>query len=271
MVVLFLGLPARDESEGFDRTHLLIPAAQRTLLTDIAAVNPRIAVVLSNGGVVSLDGIVGAAPAIVEMWLAGQASGAAASDIIFGTAEPGGRLAETVPMDLAHTPAHVNWPGENGAVRYGEGLYVGYRWYDATDRDVAFPFGFGLGYTTFSYENLVVAVPDATTAQATVQVSVTNTGTRAGSEVVQVYISDNTASVARPKRELKGFMKVRLEPGEKRLVNIELDERSFAFWGSSGWTVEPGDFTVYVGPHSQNLPLHEVITLDVEAPASYVK
>lgn len=267
VVVLFLGLPARDESEGFDRTHLLIPATQRALLTEIAAVNSRAVVILSNGGVVTLEGVAGTAPAIVEMWLAGQASGGAAADVLFGITEPGGRLAETIPLNLPHTPAHVNWPGENGVVRYGEGLYVGYRWYDATDRAVAFPFGFGLGYTTFSYTSLSVCVPDTKSARATVRVSLTNTGTRAGSEVVQVYVSDNAASVARPERELKGFAKVWLEPGEERLVTIELDERSFAFWGSSGWSVEPGDFTVHAGSHSQNLPLSQVITLDVPAPA----
>lgn len=268
VVVLFLGLPDRDESEGFDRTHLLIPDTQRELLSKIAGVNANVVVVLSNGGIVTLDGVSGVAPAILEMWLAGQASGGAAADIIFGVSEPGGRLAETIPFDLAHTPAHVNWPGENGAVRYGEGLHVGYRWYDATDRPVAFPFGFGLGYTSFSHENLVVTVPDSTVARVTVQVTVTNTGDRAGSDVVQVYVTDNSASVARPVRELKGFEKVRLEPGEARVVSVELDERSFAFWGADGWTVEPGAFTIHVGSHSQNLPLSEVITLDVEAPAA---
>ncbi|MTE24893.1 glycoside hydrolase family 3 C-terminal domain-containing protein [Microbacterium sp. ZXX196] len=266
VVLLFLGLPDRDESEGFDRTHLLIPETQRTLLAKIAAVNANVVVVLSNGGVVTLDSIVGVAPAILEMWLAGQASGGAAADIIFGISEPGGRLAETIPLDLAHTPAHVNWPGENGVVRYGEGFHVGYRWYDATDRPVAFPFGYGLGYTSFSHDDLSVSVADATVAQATVQVTVTNTGQRAGSDVVQVYVTDNTASVARPIRELKAFEKVWLEPGEQRVVTLTLDERSFAFWGPTGWTVEPGAFTIHVGSHSQNLPFQNVITLDVEAP-----
>lgn len=266
IVLLFLGLPDRDESEGFDRPHLLIPETQRTLLAKIAAVTKNVVVVLSNGGVVSLDGIAGVAPAILEMWLAGQASGGAAADVIFGISEPGGRLAETIPLDLTHTPAHVNWPGENGVVRYGEGLHVGYRWYDATDRPVAFPFGYGLGYTTFSYDNINVKTPDTTVPQATVEVTVTNTGRRAGSEVVQVYVGDNTASVTRPPRELKAFEKVWLEPGEERVVTLTLDERSFAFWGPSGWTVEPGEFTIHAGSHSQSLPLREVITLEVEAP-----
>lgn len=266
VAVLFLGLPDRDESEGFDRTHLLIPETQRELLAKVAAVNANVIVVLSNGGIVTLNGVDGVAPAILEMWLAGQASGGAAADVLFGIAEPGGRLAETIPFDLAHTPAHVNWPGENGVVRYGEGLHVGYRWYDATDRPVAFPFGYGLGYTTFSHERLVVDVPDGTVAQATARVTVTNTGTRAGAEVVQVYVTDNAASVARPVRELKAFEKIWLQPGEQQVVTLTLDERSFAFWGPTGWTVEPGAFTIHAGPHSQHLPLQEIITLNTGAP-----
>ncbi|MFD4323610.1 glycoside hydrolase family 3 C-terminal domain-containing protein [Nocardioides sp. NPDC058538] len=266
VVVMFLGLPAKDESEGFDRTHLLIPQTQRTLLAAIARVNPNIVVVLSNGGIVSLDGIIGTAPAVLEMWLAGQASGAAAADLVFGAAQPGGRLAETIPLALTHTPAYVNWPGENGVVRYGEGLYVGYRWYDKTGQGVAVPFGYGLSYTTFEHADMTVAVPDATTPYAVVDVTVRNTGNRGGAEVVQVYVTDEEASVGRPERELKGFVKVWLAPGEQQVVRIELDERAFAFWSPSGWRVEPGAFTIHAGQHSRRLPLTETVTLDVPAP-----
>lgn len=266
VAIVFLGLPPKDESEGFDRTHLDIPGTQRTLLAAIARVNPNIVVALSNGGVVSLDGITGTAPAILEMWLAGQASGAAAADILFGRAEPGGRLAETIPLALSHTPAYVNWPGENGVVRYGEGLYVGYRWYDKTGQSVAFPFGYGLSYTTFAYSDLTVTVPDSTVARAIVEVTITNTGDGAGSDVVQVYVEDQEATVGRPLRELKGFAKIRLEAGEQRVVTIELDERAFAFWGRAGWTVESGAFTIHAGPHSGYLPLAQTVTLDVPQP-----
>jgi len=266
VVLLFLGLPAEEESEGFDRTHLGLPDAQLALLKAIAAVNGNIAVVLSNGGVVTLDGVAGVAPAVLETWLGGQASGSAAADIIFGASEPGGRLAETIPHALAHTPAHVNWPGNDGIVRYGEGVFIGYRWYDATDRAVAFPFGFGLSYTSFEYSNLSVSIPDTTTAQATVEFTVTNTGTRSGSDVAQVYVSDLESSVQRPLRELKGFEKVHLAPGACRTIRIELDARAFAFWGPTGWTVEPGTFRIEVGANSQDLPLREDITLNVPAP-----
>ncbi|VXB52632.1 Thermostable beta-glucosidase B [Arthrobacter sp. 9V] len=263
VVVMFLGLPPQNESEGFDRSHILLPETQRNLLDAIARVNRNIVVILSNGGAVSLQGIIGTAPSILEMWLGGQASGTAAADLIFGTAQPGGRLAETIPHSLAQTPAFVNWPGENGVVRYGEGLYVGYRWYDHTEQDVAFPFGYGLSYTTFNCISMTVTVPDNTKAQASVEISVTNAGNRAGAEVVQVYVTDNEASVSRPRRELKGFTKVWLEPGEVKNLLVELDERAFAFWGTAGWTVEPGTFTIHAGPNSRDLPLAEVLTLNV--------
>ncbi|WP_433676937.1 fibronectin type III-like domain-contianing protein [Microbacterium gorillae] len=148
-----------------------------------------------------------------------------------------------------------------------EGLHVGYRWYDATEREVAFPFGFGLGYTTFRYDSLTVSVPDADTARATVQVTVSNSGDRAGSDVIQVYVADTHASVARPKRELRAFSKVWLEPGETRVVTLDLDERAFAYWGRGGWTVEPGEFTIHAGPNSRDLPLQEVLAFTMDAPA----
>jgi len=266
VVLLFLGLPPQDESEGFDRTHLSLPATQLRLAERVLATNPRTVVVLANGSVVTLDGAVGRAPALLETWLAGQAGGSAVADVLLGHDEPGGRLAETVPLALEHTPAHLNWPGGDGVVRYGERVYVGYRHYDAVDRPVARPFGFGLGYTTFAYDDLVVDVDDPTLARARVELSLTNTGTRAGSEVVQVYVQDVEASVDRPLRELRAFTKVRLEPGEHRTVVLDLDERAFAFWSPTGWRVEPGTFRVWAGSSSRDLPLHGDVDLDVPAP-----
>jgi beta-glucosidase len=266
VVLLFLGLPPQDESEGFDRTHLALPPTQLRLAERILGANPRTVVVLANGSVVTLDGAVGRAPALLETWLAGQAGGSAVADVLLGRDEPGGRLAETIPLALEHTPAHLNWPGSDGVVRYGERMYVGYRHYDAVDREVARPFGFGLGYTTFGWDDLVVEVDDPTVARARVELSLTNTGSRAGSEVVQVYVEDVEASVDRPVRELRAFSKVHLEPGEQRTVVLELDERAFAFWSPTGWRVEPGVFRVRVGPSSRDLPLHADLTLEVPAP-----
>ncbi len=262
VAVLFLGLPDAEESEGFDRTHLRLPEAQYRLVSEVLWSNPNTVVVLSNGGVVDLTGIAGHTPAILESWLGGQAGGSAIAEILFGIAEPGGRLAETIPLALTDTPAHVNWPGDHGQVAYGERLYIGYRWYDTTRRDVAFPFGYGLGYTTFNYSDLRVQVPDITRPHAIVTLTVENTGTRAGADVVQLYVSDTEASVDRPLRELKGFQKVHLQPGERREVVLELDERAFAFWSEGAWTVEPGEFIVAIGKNSRDLAHQVAITLN---------
>ncbi|GAA4782806.1 beta-glucosidase family protein [Microbacterium gilvum] len=267
-VVLFLGLPDAEESEGFDRTHIDLPAVQRALVDAVLEVNANVVVVLSNGAVVALDGIAGRVPAILETWLGGQASGSATADILFGAVEPGGRLAETVPVRLADNPAHVNFPGTPKKVVYGERIYVGYRWYDRTEREVEYPFGFGLGYTTFALSDVAVSVADTAVAHAVVEVTVTNTGARAGAEVVQVYVGDVEASVDRPVRELKGFAKVRLAAGASERVRIELDERAFAFWGESGWTVEPGAFTVEVGTSSRDIAASAEIELAVPVPES---
>ncbi|GAB3250531.1 glycoside hydrolase family 3 C-terminal domain-containing protein [Kineosporia babensis] len=262
-VVLFLGLPDRDESEGFDRTHIDLPAVQLALLQALTAVRDDVVIVLSNGSVVDLSPAIGKVGAILETWLGGQAGGSATADVLFGTAEPGGRLAETIPLSLADNPAHVNWPGTPQKVHYGERIYVGYRWYDATERNVAFPFGFGLSYTTFEISDVVVAVADPAAAKAVVSAVVTNTGDRDGSEVVQIYVGDPKASVDRPVRELKAFAKVHLAPGEKRTLTFELGERDFAFWSPKGWLVEPGEFTIDVATSSRDFAAHEVITLEV--------
>jgi beta-glucosidase len=150
-------------------------------------------------------------------------------------------------------------------VLYGERIYVGYRWYDSTERDVLFPFGFGLTYTDFEYSDLRVTVPDAPVAAATVEVTLTNTGPRSGSEVVQLYISDKASEIDRPLRELKAFEKVHLAPGESRLVTFELDERAFAYWGSEGWTVEPGEFSIEIGASSRDIRQRTLTTINVPA------
>ncbi|GAB6902355.1 glycoside hydrolase family 3 C-terminal domain-containing protein [Kineosporia succinea] len=261
-VVLFLGLSDKEESEGFDREHLDLPPNQLALLEALAEVRDDVVVVLSNGSVVDLTPAIGRTGAILETWLGGQASGAATADVLFGTAEPGGRLAETVPLRLADNPSYVNWPGTPQQVHYGERIYVGYRWYDRTDKDVAFPFGFGLSYTTFAISDVAVSVADPAQAKAVVTATVTNTGERAGSEVVQVYVGDPSASADRPVRELKAFAKVTLEPGDRTVLTFELSERDFAFW-ADGWTVEPGDFVIEVGTSSRDIAATEIITLDV--------
>jgi len=266
-VVMLIGLPGADESEGFDRTHMRLPANQIAALRAVAAANPNVVVVLVNGSTVELGEVTPHARALVEAWLGGQAAGGAIADVLSGKVNPSGRLAETVPHRLEDNSSYLNFPGDSRVVRYGEGLFIGYRGYDATRTDVAFPFGFGLSYTTFALSDLNVATSGSVAAgelAADVTVTVANTGPVAGAEVVQVYVRDAEASVARPVRELKGFAKVSLEPGESRQVTIMLDQRAFSFWSEllGTWVVEAGEFAVEVGRHSRDLPLARSVTID---------
>lgn len=256
-VLLFLGLAAQDESEGFDRDHLDLPAAQLALLERVLAVNPRVAVVLSNGGVVRTAPWHERVPALVEGWLLGQAGGSALARVLFGEVSPSGRLAETIPVRLEDCPSYLSFPGEEGHVRYGEGVFVGYRGYDARGSAVAFPFGHGLSYTTFSYGDLTAAWDgDATCLK--VSVSVANTGERGGREVVQVYAHGPESSVvARPERELRGFVSVELAPGERRCVTVTVDRADLAYYSEreGGWRVEGGTYRIDVGSSSRDIRL----------------
>ncbi len=259
VVLLFLGLPAAYESEGFDRTTLDIPAKQVEVLDAVAAANPNVAVVLSNGSVVSMPWR-GRAKAILETWLLGQAGGAALADVIFGGETPSGKLAQTIIDDVNDDPSAMNWPGEEGHVDYGEGVFVGYRYHDTFRKQVTYPFGYGLSYATFDVHDATVAKTGPRTVEVTV--TVTNTSDVAGAETVQVYVAPPKAEVARPVHELKGFAKVALEPGESKNVTIALDDRAFAYWSErfDDWHVEGGTYTVEVGVSSRDI----ISRLDVE-------
>ena len=259
VVLLFLGLPSAYESEGFDRTTLDIPAKQVEVLDAVAAANPNVAVVLSNGSVVSMPWR-GRAKAILETWLLGQAGGAALADVIFGDEAPSGKLAQTIIDDVNDDPSAMNWPGEEGHVDYGEGVFVGYRYYDTFRKQVTYPFGYGLSYATFDVHDATVAKTGPRTAEVTV--TVTNTSDVAGAETVQVYVAPPKAKVARPVHELKGFAKVALEPGESKNVTIALDDRAFAYWSErfDDWHVEGGTYTVEVGVSSRDI----ISRIDVE-------
>ena len=259
VVLLFLGLPSAYESEGFDRTTLDIPAKQVEVLDAVAAANPNVAVVLSNGSVVSLPWR-GRAKAILETWLLGQAGGAALADVIFGDEAPSGKLAQTIIDDVNDDPSAMNWPGEEGRVDYGEGVFVGYRYYDTFRKQVTYPFGYGLSYATFDVHDATVAKTGPRTAEVTV--TVTNTSDVAGAETVQVYVAPPKAKVARPVHELKGFAKVSLAPGESKSVTIVLDDRAFAYWSErfDDWHVEGGTYAVEVGVSSRDI----ISRLDVE-------
>jgi beta-glucosidase len=266
-VLVFLGLPGEDESEGFDRTHIDLPANQLVLLHALAEVHDRLIVILANGGVVRVSTWEDKVAAILECWLSGQAAGGAAVDLLLGVANPSGKLAETIPVRLQDNSSYLNFPGEEGLVRYGEGVFIGYRAYDKLIQHVSYPFGFGLSYTTFRIDDVGVSITGSVAGgdlAATVTASVSNTGQRAGAEVVQVYVGDVEASVARPLRELKGFVKVHLEPGETHQVSCQLDQRAFAFWSErfQQWVVEAGEFLIAVGSSSRDLVATEAITID---------
>ena len=266
-VLVFLGLPGEDESEGFDRTHIDLPANQLVLLHALAEVHDRLIVILANGGVVRVSTWEDRVAVILECWLSGQAAGGAAVDLLLGVANPSGKLAETIPVRLQDNSSYFNFPGEEGVVHYGEGIFIGYRAYDKLIQPVSYPFGFGLSYTTFQIEDVNVSVGGSVAdgdLAVTVTASVTNTGQRAGAEVVQVYVEDVEASVARPLHELKGFVRVDLEPGETKQVSCQLDERAFAFWSRrfGQWVVESGEFIIAVGSSSRDLVATEAITID---------
>ena len=269
VVVAFLGLPGADESEGFDRSDMDLPANQTALLARLADANPNLAVVLANGSAVRLSDWDRHARAVLECWLSGQAAGGAAADLLLGAANPSGRLAETLPLRLEDTPSYLNFPGEAGHVRYGEGIFVGYRGYDKLGRQVSYPFGHGLSYTSFGYADLTATVggrPQDGDLRVEVACRVANTGDRRGAEVVQLYVRDPEASVARPVRELKAFAKVDLDPGETVEVEFVLTARDLSYWSTSrnDWVLEGGEFELAVGASSRDLRL--VTTVDVAAP-----
>jgi beta-glucosidase len=278
VAVVFLGLPPSYESEGYDRTHLDLPADQVALLEAVAGACPRVVVVLANGGVVTAPWAA-QADAVVEAWLGGQAGGEAVVDVLLGWAEPSGRLAEAIPLRLQDGPTFLHFPGEDGHVRYGEGLFVGYRHHDAVDGPVAFPFGHGLSYTTFAWSDVEVTAltPEAGAdgagwrgpARIAVEVTVANTGGRPGTEVVQAYVGRPGAAAVRPVRELKAFAKVALEPGASQRVRLVLDQRDLSTWSPRhhAWVLEPGTFAVSVGASSRDLRATVEVAVDGPAPA----
>lgn len=258
-VVLVLGLADRQESEGFDRTDIDLPADQLALASRILAVNPRTVIVLCHGGIVRTDAL--DTPALLDAALLGQAVGSAIADVVFGDVNPSGRLAESIPARIEDTAAYLNFPGEHGHVTYGEGLFIGYRWYDARHLPVSFPFGFGLSYTEFGYSGLSV---ESSATGITATVAVTNTGTRAGREVIQVYVGMPGSSVMRPPRELKGFASVEVDPAETADVTIHIPRDDLGYWDirAGAFVVEAGTYTVDVGASSRDIRLSTTIVVD---------
>ena len=253
--VIFAGLPDAYESEGYDRTHMRLPENQTALIEAVAAVNPNTVVILHNGAPVEMPWL-DHVKAVLEAYLAGQAVGGAVLDILFGDVNPSGHLAETFPRKLEDNPSYLYYHGEGDKTEYREGVFVGYRYYDTKKMDVLFPFGHGLSYTTFTCGNVRLSQAHLTdTDTLTVQAEVTNTGTRTGKEVLQLYVAPPKGDVIRPVHELKGFEKVELAPGETKTVTFRLGKRAFSYYDMDlqDWRVEPGVYTLELGESSRNI------------------
>jgi len=257
VAIVFAGLTAEWESEGFDRPDMELPGQQAELIEQVAAANPNTIVVLNTGSPVTmnwLDRVV----AVVQAWYLGQETGNAIADVLFGEVNPSGKLPTTFPRRLQDNPAYINYPGENGQVLYGEGIFVGYRYYDKKDIAPLFPFGYGLSYTTFAYSNLRLDAAEYAAGDVIrVSVDVQNTGTRAGQEVVQLYVRDVQSRLMRPEKELKAFAKVALEPGETKTVTLALDQDALSYYdpAEKRWVAEPGEIQVLVGSSSRDIRL----------------
>lgn len=257
-VVVFAGLPSTEESECFDRKHMHLPQVQEKAIRELADVQPNVIVVLHNGSPVEMPWLQNVR-AVLEMYTGGQGVGWAAAQLLFGRKNPSGKLPETFPLRLEDTPCYLEYSRNKHAVQYGEGIYVGYRWYDTRKMEVLFPFGHGLSYTRFELINAKIS-SDQMDDESTIEVSVNvrNIGSCFGKEVVQLYVGfDGEDKVGRPMRELKGFAKISLQPGESGVVSFKLDKRSFAYYEEmiGDWYVPSGLYNIYVGASSRDLPL----------------
>jgi len=259
--IVFVGLPEGFESEGDDRPHMRLTGKQDELVRAVARANPRTVVVVFAGSPVEMPWSA-EVPAVLEAYYPGQEGGLAVADVLFGEVNPSGKLTVTFPRRLEDTPAYINYPGGK-TVTYGEGIFVGYRYYETKKVQPLFPFGHGLSYTTFEYSGLTAPPRAAIGDPLQVSVTVRNTGQRAGQEVVQLYVADRKSSLVRPLKELKGFAKVNLAPGASQQTTFTLDYRSFAFYDphKAQWVVEPGEFDILVGSSSQDIRAVTTVTL----------
>ena len=261
--VIVCGLPDSSESEGYDRTHIDIPRSHLELIYQVRRVQQRVAVVLCNGAPVAMP-FLGDVNAVLEAYLGGDGAGDAIADLLFGEANPCGKLAETFPLSVNHTPCFGNFPGVDSKVYYAEDVMVGYRWYNSRRLPVLFPFGYGLSYTRFTYEDIEVSSDNINADDGlTVTVTVRNTGAMDGKEIVQLYVGEDKPMLTRPERELKGFKKVFIRAGEAARVEFKLDRRSFAYWDEENhcWAVDSGIYTVMAGANSVDCPLYRKISV----------
>ncbi len=263
VALVCVGLSGEWESESFDRPDMELVGEQVALIEKVAAVNKNTVVVLNTGSPITMSWLDQVA-AVVQAWYPGQECGNGLADVLFGVTNPSGKLPQTFPVRLEDNPAYINYPGENGRVHYGEGLFVGYRYYDKKKVAPLFPFGFGLSYTTFVYDALQVSAqeigPDDTLE---VRVDITNTGSVVGKEIVQLYIRDVAASLHRPEKELKAFAKVQLEPGERKTVMLSIKRDALAYYDDLAceWIAEAGEFELLIGASAQDIRATATFTL----------
>ena len=259
--VIFAGLPDEYESEGYDRSHMSLPENQLKLIDEICRVNKNTIVVLHNGSPVEMP-FAGKVKGILETYLGGQAVGGAVCDVLFGKSNPCGKLPETFPIKLSDNPSYLNFPGEGDKVQYNEGIFVGYRYYDYKNTEPLFPFGHGLSYTAFEYSDFKLSHSEINDGKLlTAEVIVRNIGSRAGKEIVQLYVSGRKSSVIRPLKELKGFEKVELKPGEAKKVMFRLDSRAFSYYCEEigDWYAESGEYEIMVGASSADIRLKDSV------------
>jgi len=264
VAVVVVGRYSKLESESFDVKTMDLPAGQNELIEAVEKANPHTVVVLNTGDPVTMTQWIGQTPALLDMWYGGQEGGHALASVLFGDADPSGKLPVSFPKKWEDSPAASNYPGENLKVKYAEGIYVGYRYFDTRNIEPQFPFGFGLSYTTFKYSGLAVTPANASGNQPVeVSLNVKNTGSRAGAEVVQLYVHDGHSKIDCPVHELKGFRRVELKAGESKTVKFTLDRSALSYWSpeTKGWTADPGTFEIQVGASSRDIRLRAPLKL----------
>lgn len=263
-VIVFAGLPDSHENEGLDRKHINLPSSHNTLIEEILKVNPNVVVVLCNGSPVKISLWANKVRAILDVYLGGQAGGAATYDLLYGIENPSGKLAETFPFRNHDNIVSRYFPMGPRTVEYRESIYVGYRFFDAAEKPVQFPFGFGLSYTTFEYSDLKISKKQINEGEKlSVSFKIKNTGKIAGAEIAQLYVADKESTLFRPRKELKGFKKVFLEAGESKTVELELDDRAFSYYNVSisDWHIESGDFDILIGASSKDIKLSATVNV----------
>lgn len=260
-VIVFAGIPEKFESEGFDRSNINLPERQNELIKAVAKVNENVLVVLNNGSAINLSPWINKVAAVLEGWLPGQAGAKAIVSLIKGEVNPSGKLSETFPLALEHNPSHLNFPGVNEEVNYAEGIYIGYRYYEKKNIEPQFPFGHGLSYTEFEYDNLVVDKKVWAEDEIEVKFKLKNIGKREGKEIVQLYVSQNNPYYDRPKKELKKFAKVNLKAGASKELKFKLSYRDFAYFNPeiNDWVVESDEYQIILASSSQDIRLNKTI------------